>query len=113
MRRKALARALVEAKNTAERRRLLAAFPRLADGKLADEIRNICYGVWTSEPAMARSASRAADALAQDNGSDDVRANALGIGGIGAITEGKFELAVERLGDARRVLAKLGRKLES
>ncbi len=113
MRRTDLAKLLVAATKATERKRLLAENPRLADGRLADEIRKICYAAWTSEPTEAQRASAAAKSLAEYKTTDDIRAIAGWVSGIANITKGRFDEAVDDLRRARRLLTKLGRTLES
>lgn len=113
MRRTELARSLVNAKTDRERTRLLRTNTRLADGRLADEIRKICYASWTSEPATARAASRAANVLLAASPTDDVAAAAAWVSGIANITKGQFDDAVNDLSRAGLVLKRLGRDLES
>ncbi len=97
MRRSSLAKALVNATSTRERKRLLAAYERLADGRLAVEIRKICYASWTSKPTEAQRASIAANALRDFRSEPEVQANAEWVSGISNITKGKFEEAVDDL----------------
>lgn len=113
MRRSGLARVLLNAASARERKRILAAYPRLADGQLADEIRKICYASWTSKPTEAQRASIAANSLLDFRPDPDVRANAEWVSGISNITRGKFDDAVDDLTRARRLLQTLGRELDS
>ncbi len=113
MRRSGLAKALVTAASARERKRLLAAHPRLADGRLADEIRKLCYASWTSKPTEAQRASIAANSLLDCRPEPDVRANAEWVSGISNITKGKFDEAVDDLTRARKLLRKLGRELDA
>lgn len=110
MRRAELAKLLISAADARERRTLIGQHLRIADEKLADEIRAICYSTWTSEPIKARRAAAAMATLAKVNDGPAIRAAALWVDGIADITKGKFENAAASLENAARTLANIGQK---
>ncbi len=113
MRRSTLAKHLVDAATARERDRILRENSRLADARLADEIRRICYASWAAEPAKARRAAAAIGALERIDRSEYVRAIGSWVRGISSITKGRFEESVISLTDGERVLRKLGRDTDA
>ena len=109
MRRVDLAKKIVAAPTDAERKLLLLNNPRLADARLADEIRNICHASWTSEPTIARSAAAAMRLLSRVNKDNEIKAIACWTQGIAYITRGKFGRAVIVLDEAAIILERAGR----
>ncbi len=109
MRRADLAKLLISAAKDPERRQLLAQHPRIADRRLADEIRKACYASWTVEPVKAQRAALALRCLTTINGTDDIAATAFWVSGISDITKARFESAIENLNNASRLFAKNGR----
>ena len=109
MRRIDLAKRLIEAANNRERRLLLSQHHHLADVRLASEVRKACYSAWTSEPLKTRGAASSMLCLAELNPQDEILATKHWVCGIAAITKGKFEDAVDELGDAGEIFARLGR----
>lgn len=71
MRRAVLAKALISAVNDADRRRLLDLHPRLADERLGDEIRKVCYASWAVEPVKAQRAAAAIKILSKKIGGNE------------------------------------------
>lgn len=104
---------MVAAVNSADRKRLLAQNPRIADARLAEEIRRICYAAWTAEPTKAQSASLALKALLTVNPADEIRAIAFWVSGISNLTKGKFEDAIDDLDRASALFRKIGLDHES
>lgn len=102
-----LAARLVEA-DDAGRARLLRTHAALADARLAHALKDICYGVWSTEPARAVETSRALDALASFNEDPEIAAVAAWAAGIAAIVEGELERAIARLDDAGSRFNSLG-----
>ncbi len=113
MRRSTLAKQLIAAASGRERRRLLTRQYRIADRRLADEIRQICHSSWTSHPVISQRASSVMQDLAGLNGDDEIGAIAFWVLGISQITKGKFELAVDALDQASEMLDRLGRDHDS
>lgn len=109
MDRKDLALQLVSHSDPSETDRLLAANSGIADLALAGELKNICYSIWNSEPAKARRASAAADALAEMAGDPEIEATADWIRGISELTKGELEAAVENIERSRSGFSKLGK----
>ncbi|MEO7538548.1 MAG: CHAT domain-containing protein [Pyrinomonadaceae bacterium] len=108
MTRAELANRLIAA-TEAERGDLLADNARLADTRLADEIRAICHATWTSEPVTAQRAADVMRILARVAPDEGIKAIAAWVNGIANITKGKFESAVESLDHAAGLLDALGR----
>lgn len=104
MRRSDLAKRLINAATARERRALLAANNRLADVRLAEEIRDVCYAVWTVEPAEARRAATALKSLSTINDAKEIRAFSFWVDGVASITRGKFESAIASFGQAEAIL---------
>lgn len=76
---------------------LLRQNSRLADARLADEIRKLCYKAWASDTKKVRPLARAAASLAKFNNDPLISATANWTAGIAAITSGQFEKADENL----------------
>ena len=110
MRRAELAKRLISATKTRERRNLLAQHSKIADEKLADEIRTVCYVTWTSEPIKARRAAAAMQLLMKINALPEIKAAAFWVEGIANITKGKFEKAVLSLDKAVETLTNIDQK---
>lgn len=110
MRRSELAKQLIAATDASGRRSLIVQNLPIADEKLADEIRSICYATWTSDPVTARRAAAAMAVLAKMTDSAAIRAAALWVDGVANITKGKFEHAATRLETAAETLVNIGRK---
>ena len=109
MQRADLAKRLIAAANAKERRKLLAGNVRLADARLADEIRKACYAVWTVEPVKARRAASAMRCLTRINDQDEIEATAFWVSGISDLTKGKFASAIFNLDKAAKVFTDIGR----
>src|SRR5688500_17361319 len=104
MRRSDLAKRLIKAATAKERRALLAANKRLADVRLAEEIRKTCYAAWTVDPAEARRAAAALKILSKANERSEIRALAFWVDGVAEITRGKFEAAIASFEQAEAIL---------
>lgn len=113
MKRSTLATRLIQATTAGQRRKLLAANPALADVRLALELKNYCYRVWTSEPSKARMAAAALNVLTEFSPDKETRAMASWVNGIAEITRGKLESAVKNLDNASRLLLRIGNEHES
>ncbi len=113
MRRADLAKNLIDARSDAERRSLLAQYPRLADARLADAIRKACYAAWAVEPVRAQRADLAMRWLARAGTDERIRAAASWVKGIALITKGKFEAAVASLDDATEIYDTIDSPLDS
>lgn len=108
MRRVDLAKQLVSANTSADRKRLVAENLKIADIELADEIRRICYSTWTVEPRTAQKAALAMRALAKANNIDQIKAAAFWVDGISQITKGRFAAAADSLDRAVVTLNHIG-----
>lgn len=108
MRRVDLAKQLVSANTSADRKRLVAENLKIADIELADEIRRICYSTWTVEPRTAQKAALAMRALAKANNIDEIKAAAFWVEGISQITKGRFAAAADSLDRAVVTLNHIG-----
>lgn len=104
MRRVDLANRLIAAPNNIARRKLLAENARLADERLADEIRMVCYAAWTTEPVKAQRAAAAMRILSSVNPATAIRAATFWVAGISDITKGKFESAAATLDETAALL---------
>ena len=113
MQRSNLAASLVEARNNGERKKLIAANPAIADARLARELKEYCYRVWTSEPAGAQKAAAALNVLLRFSPDKESRALCYWVQGVADITKGKLEAAVEDLDSATKLFRDLGHEHES
>ncbi len=113
MTRRHLAKQIVDAATANERKDLLKTFERLADERLADEIRKICYASWTIDPARTRRAATALKALSRINANPYNLASKAWVTGIAFISSGSFERAIDSLEEAGEILAGLGRETDA
>ncbi|QQS39744.1 MAG: CHAT domain-containing protein [Acidobacteriota bacterium] len=113
MDRKDLALQLVSESDPSETDRLLAANSGITDLALAGELKNICYSTWNSEPAKARRASAAADALSEMVGDPEIEATADWIRGISELTKGELEAAVKNIKRSRGGFSRLGNDFDA
>jgi tetratricopeptide (TPR) repeat protein len=113
MKRSTLAARLIRVTAASQRRKLLTANPTLADARLARELKDYCYRVWTSEPANARMAAAAISTLLEFTPDKETAAMAHWVKGIADITSGKLESAIGHLDTASRLLGRLGNEHES
>ncbi len=113
MKRSTLAARLIQARNNSERKKLLAANPKLANALLARELKDHSYRVWTSDPAGARKSAAALKVLTDFSPDKEIAALARWVDGIADITSGKLESAVKNLDSASRLLSRLGLENES
>ncbi len=113
MRRADLAKRLISAANDKERKQLLAQNLRLADERLADEIRKACYAAWTVEPVKAQRAALAMRCFAKINEQNGVKATAFWVSGISDLTKARFESAIINLDNAAKIFSDLGRVADS
>ena len=113
MKRSTLASRLIETRQHGQRKKLLSENRGLADVALARELKDLCYRVWTSEPAKAQRTAAALDTLVGFSPSDETRAMSSWVSGIADITRGKLEDAIRNLDAASRLLLRSGREHES
>lgn len=97
MRKRDLAKRLVSSSTAGERRELLRSHAKLADAKLAREIKEICYARWTAEPVVARRAAAALTAMTAISHDPEIAAISFWLDGIAKITQSKFQQAIDRL----------------
>lgn len=113
MKRGQLTKQIVDAATSNERKVLLNKFGRLADERLADEIRKICYASWTIDPARTRRAAAALKALSRISANPYILASKAWVTGIAYISNGSFERAINSLEEAGEILAGLGRETDA
>ena len=113
MKRSTLASRLVEAPSIKQRKKLLLENRALADARLARELKDECYRVWTSAPAKAQRAAAALGTLAQFDPSDETRGMRSWVAGIANITRGKLDDAIADLDTASKLLRRSGLEHES
>lgn len=113
MRRAELAKKLISTRNEKDRRLLLSENVRLADIRLAEEIRRQCYAAWTVDPVAAQQASAALKTLLRTTKTDAVSAIAHWVEGISDITKGRFEAAARSLDKAFDVLTGMDRAADA
>lgn len=105
MKRRELAKKLVVAAGLPQQKELLRANLGIVDDRLAGEVRQLCYQLWTTDPAKTRGAATAMNALVAIRPSPFAHASADWVRGIASITRGRFEQAIgflQRAGDAFR-----------
>lgn len=105
MRRSQLAESLAASPTAKGRTLLLRQNSRIADARLADEIRRLCYKAWASDTKKVRPLARAAASLAGFNDDKSISATAKWTAGIAAITAGRFEKADEDLKQAAELFS--------
>src|ERR1051325_3678248 len=108
MRRADLAKRLIDARTARERAALLSTHRKIADEKLADNLRKECYAAWTTAPTRTRQAARAMRQLERERGSPQISATTRWVEGIAAITRGHFEAAAAALEDAHEQFRSIG-----
>jgi tetratricopeptide (TPR) repeat protein len=108
MQAKGLAARLISAVTDAERRQLLKNHPRLANERLAREIKDICYLQWTAEPAIAQKAAAALRTLSKTVSNNEILAISSWISGISDITQSKFDRASDRFDRAADIFKRIG-----
>jgi tetratricopeptide (TPR) repeat protein len=92
-----IAEKLISAKTGREREKILSNAARENDIKLAHELKNICYEVWTSEPTKAQKTALALKDLAKKSAPEEIRALAFWVAGIAELTKGKLESSISSL----------------
>ena len=97
MKPKHLARKLVAEPNARGRRKLLLANRGLLDERLARELAELCFELWSSEPTVARRAAQALTTLSKLNSDPIVDAYRYWVAGIAEITRGKLTAAADLL----------------
>jgi len=103
----------MSAASATERRRLLSMHRELADVRLAQAIKEICYSAWAAEPTKAQRAAKALSSLSKFSPDPEIGALALWISGISDITKGRLEAATQKLEAASAAFKKIGRIQES
>ena len=92
---------------------MLRRYRELADSRLAERIKEICYASWTTEPTTAQNAARALESLARFTPDQRVRAFWAWVTGIASITKGDLAGAVRELDVAEELLRKNDNPIES
>ena len=87
---------LISAKTKRERENILLKTPRKFDLEIAHNLKNICYEVWTSEPAIAQKAASALQNLLAINSHKEIEALAFWVAGIAELTRGKLENSIDK-----------------
>jgi tetratricopeptide (TPR) repeat protein len=105
-----IAESLVSARAGRDRVRILAKTPRADDLALARELKNLCYEIWTTEPAKARKTALALESLARLNPDEEIAALAAWVAGIAALTRGKLEHSAARLDASARLFRRRRRE---
>jgi CHAT domain-containing protein len=113
MRIRDLAAGLIAAKTDSQRRKLIKENPRLADVRLAREIKDLCYAKWAGEPAAARKAAAALSVLQKIAPAPETEALSWWIRGIARITKSDFAGAVESLTSAADAFELFGNRTDA
>ncbi len=98
---------LISAKTKHERERILLKTARKDDLKIAHNLKDICYEVWTSAPIKAQKTALALQNLTAINPHEEIKALALWVTGIAELTKGKLEKAMETLDNSAAVFKKI------
>lgn len=80
---------------------------------LVNELKNVCYETWNTEPAMARGAADAARVLASLSEDPEVRAIESWIRGIAFLTKGELESSVNSISESLEFFRELGKPVEA
>jgi tetratricopeptide (TPR) repeat protein len=104
---------LISAKTTREREKILSKTARENDLEIAHELKNICYEVWTSEPAKAQKTARALENLSKINPHAEIEALTFWVAGIAELTRGRLENAISNLDRSAAVFRKLKKAPEA
>jgi CHAT domain-containing protein/predicted negative regulator of RcsB-dependent stress response len=113
MNRQNLAKKLVNAKTERERNMLLRDNSGKVDVELAIALKEICYAAWTNEPTKAQKTAKAIKTLLEIKPEPEIKAYALWVYGIGELTNGKFEAAIEFLERSAKVFTEIGKLHEA
>ncbi|MEP6902705.1 MAG: hypothetical protein ABJA66_13215 [Actinomycetota bacterium] len=104
---------LISAKNKRERERILSKTARRNDLEIAHSLKNICYEVWTSEPAKAQKAALALQNLVGIDPHEEIKALAFWVAGIAELTKGKLEKTIENLDKSAEIFQKIKQEHEA
>lgn len=107
------AKRFVSAGSKRERLRMLASEPFVSRLAVARGLKDICYSVWTSNPAAVKKVSDAIALLSVGQTEPEIAAIKYWIDGIAAITRAELETAVTNLERSSAIYKKLGAEHES
>ena len=85
----------------------------LIDLQFAKDLKDTCYGSWTTEPQKTRNAAKALKALYQIFPQREIRAQTNWVQGIVFLTEGKIEKAITEMDAASEIFKSLGKSYQS
>jgi CHAT domain-containing protein len=108
-----LAKKLVNAKTDRERDALVRKNSKEVDVEIAIALKEICYAAWTNEPTKAQRTAKAMKALLKYKPEPEIEAYAFWVYGIGELTNGKFEAAIEFLERSAKVFTEIGNVREA
>lgn len=101
---------LISVKTKREREKILSKTARKDDLKIAHDLKNICYEVWTSEPAKAQKTASVLQNLIEINPHDEIKALAFWVAGIAELTKGKLEKTIENLDKSAEIFRKINQE---
>lgn len=101
---------LISVKTKREREKILSKTARKDDLKIAHDLKNICYEVWTSEPAKAQKTASVLQNLMEINPHDEIKALAFWVAGIAELTKGKLEKTIENLDKSAEIFRKINQE---
>lgn len=107
MLRRTLAEKLIIATNNVEKISLLKANKHLADAKLAQKIKELCYESWTNEPTKAQKSAQSLKTLLKFNPNKETEAYYFWVSGIADITKGNFISAIANLDQSAEIFLKV------
>lgn len=79
---------------------LLAQHPLLVDVELAQQLKELCYAAWASDPVRAQRAASALQAMGRTSADTEVQALGAWTAGIAALIDGQMEQALVHLDTA-------------
>ncbi len=104
---------LISARTSRERENILSKTVRKNDLELAHNLKNICYEVWTSEPAKAQKTAAVLQNLVEINPHKEIAALAFWVSGIAELTKGNLEKTIENLDRSAAIFRKIKKEHEA
>ena len=98
---------LIAAKTKREREKILKTTAPENYLEIAHELKNICYEVWTSEPAKTQKTAAALETLSKINPHREIEALAFWVAGIAELTKGKLENSIANLDKSAAIFRKI------
>lgn len=110
---KNIAEKLISTKSKSAREKIIRKISCEKGLEIAQELKNICYQVWTSTPTKAQKAARVLNEIAQINPHPEIHALAFWVTGIAELTKGKLENATVNLDNSATLFRQIKREHEA